>query len=62
MAEIINLRMVRKAKARADKEAMATANRSLFGRTKSEKANEKATSERLASKLDGAKRERPDES
>jgi len=62
MAEIINLRTVRKAKARADKEATATANRSLFGRTKSEKANEKASSERLTSKLDGAKRERPDES
>jgi hypothetical protein len=62
MAEIINLRTARKAKARADKEVMATANRSLFGRTKAEKANQKATAERLASKIDGAKRERPDES
>ena len=42
MAEIINLRQVRKAKARAEKAAGAAANRAKFGRTKAEKAAEEA--------------------
>lgn len=32
MAEIVNLRRARKAKARADKESVAAANRARFGR------------------------------
>lgn len=57
MAEIINLRTVRKQKARADKAAVADQNRALFGRTKAEKlkqATEKAQSEKH---LDGHKRD-----
>lgn len=49
MAEIINLKTVRKQKARADKEAQAAQNRVLFGRTKAEKlkqASEKALADK----------------
>ena len=57
MGDVINLRSVRKAKARATASAQADANRAKFGRTKAEKqadAAEKARSERL---LDGTKLE-----
>lgn len=37
MAEIVNLRQARKDKARAEKEALAKANRQKFGRSKAEK-------------------------
>ena len=49
MADIINLRTIRKQKARAGKETQAQQNRILFGRTKAEKqkqAAEKAQAER----------------
>ncbi len=58
MAEIVNLRLARKAKRRAEGEAVATANRAKFGATKAERtkvATEKARDDRT---LDGAKRER----
>ena len=42
MAEIINLRRARKQKARADKEAHAARNRTVFGRTGAEKERMKA--------------------
>lgn len=57
MAEIVNLRTVRKQKARASKAAQAEQNRALFGRTKGEKqrqAAEKALADRT---IDGHKRE-----
>lgn len=57
MADIINLRTARKAKARAEKEATAEANRIKFGRTKAEKlltAAERALAEK---KIDAHKRE-----
>ena len=57
MAEPINLNKARKAKARADKETAATANRAKFGRTKAEKLADKAQAERAARKLDQSKRE-----
>lgn len=49
MAEIVNLRLARKQKARADKDARAEQNRLSFGRSKAEKqktAAEKALAER----------------
>ncbi|WP_083982747.1 DUF4169 family protein [Devosia soli] len=57
MAEIINLRSARKAKARTEKEAAAEANRIKFGRTKAEK--QKSAAEKLLAdkKLDSHKRE-----
>jgi hypothetical protein len=57
MADIINLRMARKAKARADSAAKADENRARFGRTKAEKASDAAMRKKAAWALDQAKRE-----
>lgn len=57
MAEIINLRLARKAQKRKQADSTASANRAKFGRTKAERvgeANEQARALRL---IDGAKRE-----
>lgn len=59
MGEVINLRAVRKAKARVSREVEAQANRAKFGRTKGEKLREAQEAERAAKLLDGAKREEP---
>ena len=59
MAEIINLRSVRKQKARAGKVETAAQNRVLFGRTKAEKLKQ-ATEKVLADKhMDGHKKDQP---
>tara|TARA_A100001391_G_scaffold114041_4_gene76860 strand:+ start:22878 stop:23060 length:183 start_codon:yes stop_codon:yes gene_type:complete len=60
MAEVINLRAVRKAKQRADKTREAEANRAKFGQTKAEKAARKQESERASRTLDGARIEKDD--
>ncbi len=53
MAEIINLRQARKAKARAEHSAKGDANRVVFGGTKQEKlATEKAKNQ-TKTRLDG---------
>lgn len=57
MAEIINLRLARKARKRADAEQTAAENRARFGRTKAERANDAREAERLAQALTGARRE-----
>jgi hypothetical protein len=57
MAEIINLRQARKARARTEKEAAAAANRAKFGRTKAEKQAEDAKRELTQKQLDSHKRE-----
>ena len=57
MAEIINLRSARKARARADKDATAAANRRLFGQTRDEKRAAREAQARVDRTLDGAKRE-----
>jgi hypothetical protein len=57
MAEIINLNKARKARSRAGRAEKAVENRIRFGRTKAEKAVDKAESERNARDLDGAKRD-----
>lgn len=57
MDEIINLRRVRKAKARAAAEADAAANRAAHGRPKAERNLSKAQQEADARKLDGHKRD-----
>ena len=57
MAEIVNLRQARKAKARTEKEAEASANRAKFGRTKAEKAVDTAKKALEDKRLDGHKRE-----
>ncbi|MGN6278765.1 MAG: DUF4169 family protein [Sphingomonas sp.] len=57
MAEIVNLRLARKAKARTAKATTAAANRAAFGRTKTEKLADQAATTRLDRHLDGAKRD-----
>ncbi|WP_010215440.1 DUF4169 family protein [Sphingomonas sp. PAMC 26621] len=57
MAEVINLRRARKARARDAATEGAAANRAAFGRTKAERAAATADAERQARLLDGAKRE-----
>lgn len=53
MAEIVNLRRVRKDKARRDRESEADANRRRFGRTKAEKRTDKDAEIRARRSLDG---------
>lgn len=53
MAEIINLRAVRKAKDRLDARTQADANAVKFGRRKAEKALEAARLEKAKRDLDG---------
>jgi Domain of unknown function (DUF4169) len=57
MAEIINLRLARKAKARAQATGDADAKRAVHGRTKAERAHDEADKTRLERTLDQAKRE-----
>ena len=53
MAEVINLRMARKAKARLEAGKAAAENRARHGQTKAEKARLKAETERAAQELKG---------
>ena len=57
MADIVNLRNVRKRKAREAREAAAETNRLKFGRTKSDRALSKAEQEIESQRLDGHRRE-----
>ena len=59
MTEIVNLNRFRKAKARADEKRQAAENRVAFGRTKAEKAADKAERTRAARTLDGANTKTP---
>ena len=52
MGDIVNLRQVRKNKARQDREAQAETNRQLHGRTKAQKQLEKQQSDKLRRHLD----------
>ena len=60
MTEVINLKQVRKAKSRTEKDKKAEENRRIHGRTKAQKQKEEQEAERLSRHLDGHKRE-PDE-
>ncbi|WP_082530906.1 DUF4169 family protein [Devosia sp. Root436] len=57
MADIINLRNVRKQKARAGKEAQAAQNRVLFGRTRAEKLKQAAEKAQADKHIEGHKKE-----
>ena len=57
MAEIINLKNIRKRKARAEREMAAEANRLKFGRSKSERTLQEAEQGLEARRLDEHKRE-----
>lgn len=52
MAEIVNLRMARKAKARRDADVQAASNRAKFGRTRAQKAADDAARDALARHVD----------
>lgn len=60
MAEIINLRKARKAKARAEKESEAAENRAKFGRPNEELSQSEASKDLRDRKLDAHRRERDD--
>ncbi|MGE7368263.1 DUF4169 family protein [Neorhizobium sp. NPDC001467] len=60
MADIVNLRQVRKNKARAEKQSQADQNRLTFGRTKAEKTLTKALNEKAERALDQKKLDRPE--
>ncbi|MEO0062074.1 MAG: hypothetical protein RLZZ08_634 [Pseudomonadota bacterium] len=53
MAEVINLRMARKARDRREKAQIASANRAKFGATAQDKALLDADRQRTARQLDG---------
>ena len=57
MAEIVNLRRVKKQRARAEAAEQAAANRAKFGRSKAEKQADTLEARRAAKVLDGVKRE-----
>lgn len=57
MAEIVNLNRLRKAKAKATRQASAAANRAKHGRSKADKAADRAAGARREALLDGARRE-----
>lgn len=56
-AEVINLRLARKARARAAAQDAAATNRARHGRTKAERLATQADAERASRLLDGARRE-----
>ena len=58
MAEIVNLRTMRKRRDRAEKERKAEENRALHGRTRTEKNAGTTERERALSRLDGHRLER----
>lgn len=60
MADIVNLRQVRKQKARSEKERTAEANRLQFGRTKAEKNLTEAINDKAERALDQGKLDKPD--
>ena len=57
MGKVVGLGAARKAKACAEKEAQAAANRAMFGRTRAERAAEDMDAARRAALLDRAKRD-----
>ncbi len=60
MAEIINLRMARKARARDADKHQADESRARHGRTKAERGAAEAEAVRLTRTVEGAKRQRPE--
>ena len=58
-AEIVNLRQIRKQKARDEKERTAAANREKFGQTKAQRRHDEANKQREKLRLDGMVRVQP---
>ncbi|ESW87826.1 DUF4169 family protein [Mesorhizobium sp. M1148] len=61
MGEIVNLRQVRKQKARTEKEKLAGENRALHGRSKAERTRDRLTSDKAEKFVAGHRRERPED-
>ncbi|CAN5699375.1 hypothetical protein BH11PSE1_BH11PSE1_22690 [soil metagenome] len=57
MNDIVNFNKAKKARAKDSAKSKAIANRAKFGRTKGEKAVDKAEAAKVVRLLDGAKRE-----
>ncbi|KQO08149.1 DUF4169 family protein [Sphingomonas sp. Leaf242] len=57
MGDVVNLRLVRKQRAREAASSKADQNRILFGRTAAEKAADAAAKARTEKTLDGARRD-----
>jgi hypothetical protein len=57
MAEIVNLNRFRKAQKRLADEQQADANRVKFGRSKTEKLNDRRQAEKQRQEIDGKKRD-----
>lgn len=57
MADVINLRQARKARARRAAETQAASNRARFGRTKAEKEADRLREEQARRHLDGHRRD-----
>ena len=55
MGDVINLRLVRKQRARAEASVRADQNRRMFGRTAAEKVADAVAKARVEQTLDGAK-------
>ena len=55
MGDVINLRLARKQRARAEASVRADRNRRMFGRTAAEKAADASGKARVEKTLDGAK-------
>ncbi len=60
MTAVVNLRMARKQKARAEKDQVAAENRAVHGRTKAEKQREKIDAEKAAAFVEGHRLDRAD--
>ncbi|GAA4771719.1 DUF4169 family protein [Novosphingobium ginsenosidimutans] len=60
MADVINLRLARKARDRSDKQRQAEANRARHGASKAERTRVTAEAERAARLLDGKRRDPAD--
>jgi len=61
MGEIVNLRQVRKQKARTEKEKLAGENRALHGRSKVEKDRDRLIADKAETFVAGHRRERPED-
>ena len=61
MGEIVNLRQVRKPKARAEKEKLAGESRALHGRSKAEKDRDRLIADKAETFVAGHRRERPED-
>ncbi|MGX5844060.1 DUF4169 family protein [Mesorhizobium sp. ArgA1] len=61
MGDVVNLRQLRKQKARAEKEKLAGENRALHGRSKAEKDRDRLTADKAEKFVAGHRRERPED-